>query len=145
MIVPSIIQHTACQYFVTWLYCSVAAIDSSLMSCALVFMWLQSWGRQVFWCRDKVEAAATGLTAGSVSSFSTFCHKNRGNVTEENIIRERLYCDDLLIGYADPCCEKTQSYSDKMQRWSLTRVLTIIIVIIIIITMKPHFFLLWRS
>jgi hypothetical protein len=46
---------------------------------------------QVFWCRGEVEAAATGLTAGSLSSFSTFCHKNRGNVKEENIIRERLY------------------------------------------------------
>jgi hypothetical protein len=41
--------------------------------------------------RRKVEAAATGLSAGSVSSFSTFYHKNRGNVMEANVIRERLY------------------------------------------------------
>jgi len=41
--------------------------------------------------RRKVEAAAAGLPAGSVCSFSTFCHKNGGNVMEENIIWERLY------------------------------------------------------
>jgi len=37
------------------------------------------------------KAAVTDLTAGSASSFSTFCHENRENVMEENIIRERLY------------------------------------------------------
>jgi hypothetical protein len=42
-----------------------------------------------------VEAAATGLTAGSVSYFSTFCHKNIGNVKEENIVRERPYLGRL--------------------------------------------------
>ena len=52
-----------------------------------------------------------------------------------------LYADwvcwfGMPIGYADPCYEKTQSCSDKMQRWSLTHLLIIIIIIIII--MKPR-------
>ena len=63
--------------FVTWLYGSAVAIDSSLMNCALCSCDCDcDCGAETsVLVSGKVEAVATGLTAGSVSSFSTFCQK----------------------------------------------------------------------